>query len=197
MAVLRGARKWRHCRWTPEHERLRAAAILALLAVPFARHADVAAAVGRSRRTIERWINRGVYFPAESLAVLLAELCRFDLLNLRAVGLVGCDPRPLGELLADAAGRRLTIRGAGPGGERGRRLAGRLSDSLPRRTGARPKQHLDSLLNERLRAGGFDRGQHAGAGAPRPAGRRPRRACAPGGWPARHGTAPRAPSAYR
>ena len=111
MAVLRGARKWRHCRWTPEHERLRAAAILALLAVPFARHADVAAAVGRSRRTIERWINRGVYFPAESLAVLLAELGRFDLLNLRAVGL-GCDRRPLGELLADAVGRRLTIRGA-------------------------------------------------------------------------------------
>ena len=110
MAVLRGARKWRHCRWTPEHERLHAAAILALLAVPFARHADVAAAVGRSRRTIERWINRGVYFP-ESLAVRLAELGRFDLLNLRAVGL-GCDPRPLGELLADAAGRRLTIRGA-------------------------------------------------------------------------------------
>ena len=66
------------CRWTPEHERLRAAAILALLAVPFARHADVAAAVGRSRRTIERWINRGVYFP-ESLAVRLAELGRFDL----------------------------------------------------------------------------------------------------------------------
>ena len=89
---------------------MRAAAILALLAVPFARHADVAAAVGRSRRTIERWINRGVYFP-ESLAVRLAELGRFDLLNLRAVGL-GCDPRPLGELLADAAGRRLTIRGA-------------------------------------------------------------------------------------
>ena len=36
-----------------------------------------------------------------------------------------------------------------------------LFGALPGGPGARLKQHLDSLFDERLRAGGFDRGEHA------------------------------------
>ena len=37
----------------------------------------------------------------------------------------------------------------------------RIRGALPGGPGARLKQHLDSLFDERLRAGGFDRGEHA------------------------------------
>ena len=49
----RGARgERRPGAWTADHERRRAVAVLVLLAAPWATHGSVAAAVGRSRRTV-------------------------------------------------------------------------------------------------------------------------------------------------
>ena len=106
----RGARgERRPGAWTADHERRRAVAVLVLLAAPRATHGSVAAAVGRSRRTVERWMNRARY--PETLAAHLARTGHADLLLLRVVG-AGADPRTLGELLAEAAEHRLSIRAA-------------------------------------------------------------------------------------
>lgn len=109
-AARRGARCRKPGRWTAEHERRRAAAVLLLLALPWCRVADAGGAVGRSRRTVDRWLTR-CRWP-DVLADSLTERCP-ELLRLAAVpdGQTAEAPT-LGRLLTEAADRHETLRGA-------------------------------------------------------------------------------------
>lgn len=144
-AARRGARCRKPGRWTAEHERRRAAAVLLLLALPWCRVADAGAAVCRSRRTVDRWLTR-CRWP-ETLAEALAERCP-ELLRLAAVSDgQTAEAVTLGGLLTEAAERHETLRGAIARRRRGDfarlDMARSASDYLPHLPAAR---HLLGLV---------------------------------------------------